>query len=374
MKGVVILGSTGSIGTQTLDVIRALPDAFKVIGLAAGTNVQLLQSQIDEFHPKFACMTEPVQLPGTSSVYGKTMDEMVVDPSVDLVMVATTGKAGLSPTLQALRAGKAVALSNKETIVMAGAIIMQTASTYGATVLPVDSEPSAIWQCIRGEESPIDRLIITASGGPFRTFPLEEIGMVTATQALAHPTWTMGRKITIDSSTLMNKGFEVIESHYLFDMPFKQIDVVIHPQSIIHSMVEFADGSVKAQMGPPDMRLPIQYAMSYPNRMPSEATARYDPLQMPELTFEPLDPARYPCFETALEAGVLGETYPAVLSAADEEAVYHFLRGSMGFQDIHKTVHAVLDRHEPWPTDSIEAILEADNWAREEAKAVMSRL
>ena len=365
MKGVVILGSTGSIGTQTLDVIRALPDAFKVIGLAAGTNVQLLQSQIDEFHPKFACMTEPVQLPGTSSVYKKTMDEMVVDPSVDLVMVATTGKAGLSPTLQALKAGKAVALSNKETIVMAGAIIMQTAMLYGSTVLPVDSEPSAIWQCIRGEESPIDRLIITASGGPFRTFPLEEIGMVTATQALAHPTWTMGRKITIDSSTLMNKGFEVIESHYLFDMPFKQIDVVIHPQSVIHSMVEFADGSVKAQMGPPDMRLPIQYAMSYPERWEGPAE-KIDLTQAFHCEFHPPDYERFPALLLGREVAERGGSCGAVLNAANESAVAGFLDGRLKFIEIVSACRDVLNHHDYDPNPNLEQLIALDQWAREE--------
>ena len=264
MKNIVVLGSTGSIGTQTLDVVRALPGDFRVAGLSAGRNLDLLAEQIAEFNPRMVWCEEGRDSIGGDGASLVPPEEMVVDPDVDLVMVATTGRAGLVPTLNALRAGKAVALSNKEVVVMAGELVTRAAAKHGAPLLPVDSEPSAIWQCLRGEDEPVRRLIITASGGPFRTRPLDEIAGVTPAEALAHPTWVMGRKITIDSSTLMNKGFEVIESRWLFDIPFDRIDVVVHPQSVIHSMIECADGSVKAQMGPPDMRLPIQAALAWP--------------------------------------------------------------------------------------------------------------
>ena len=367
MKGIVVLGSTGSIGTQTLDVARALPDQFKVVGLAAGRNLELLAAQVEEFRPRMVCADRPPEELRDIPLHGAEwaeMDQMVREGDVDLVMVATTGRAGLVPTLEALRLGKSVALSNKEVIIMAGELVNWMAQANGAPLLPVDSEPSAIWQCLRGEEQPAKRLIITASGGPFRTKPLSKIPLVTAEEALNHPTWVMGRKITIDSATLMNKGFEVIESRWLFDMPFEQIDVVVHPQSIVHSMVEFVDGSVKAQMGPPDMRLPIQYALAYPERLANPSLPRFEPLAHPTLTFEELDTVRYPCFATALEAGAMGRTYPAVLSGADEAAVHLFLDGRIGFSDIHRLVHAALDAHEPWGDGSVEAVLDADAWAR----------
>ena len=369
MKNIVVLGSTGSIGTQTLDVVRALPDDFRVAGLSAGRNLDLLAEQIAEFKPRMVWCEEGRDSVGGDGASLVPPEEMVTEPDVDLVMVATTGRAGLVPTLNALRAGKAVALSNKEVVVMAGELVTRAAAKHGAPLLPVDSEPSAIWQCMRGEDEPVRRLIITASGGPFRTRPLDEIAGVTPAEALAHPTWVMGRKITIDSSTLMNKGFEVIESRWLFDIPFDRIDVVVHPQSVIHSMIECADGSVKAQMGPPDMRLPIQAALAYPARLDNGSLPRYDPLAWPSLTFEPLDPARYPCFATAVAAGRREQTYPAVLSAADEEAVHYFLDGRIGFGDIHRIVQSVLDRHESFDASTPEAVLEADAWARREAAA-----
>ena len=369
MKNIVVLGSTGSIGTQTLDVVRALPGDFRVAGLSAGRNRDLLAEQIAEFKPRMVWCEEGRDSVGGDRASLVPPEEMVTEPDVDLVMVATTGRAGLVPTLNALRAGKAVALSNKEVVVMAGELVTRAAAKHGAPLLPVDSEPSAIWQCMRGEDEPVRRLIITASGGPFRTRPLDEIAGVTPAEALAHPTWVMGRKITIDSSTLMNKGFEVIESRWLFDIPFDRIEVVVHPQSVIHSMIECADGSVKAQMGPPDMRLPIQAALAYPARLDNGNLPRYDPLAWPSLTFEPLDPARYPCFATAVAAGRREQTYPAVLSAADEEAVHYFLDGRIGFGDIHRIVQSVLDRHESFDASTPEAVLEADAWARREAAA-----
>jgi len=372
-KGIVVLGSTGSIGTQTLDVIRGRPDQFRVIGLAAGTRLDELADQVREFKPRFAWAPSTEAL--ANLVDGVTivpMEQMVTEPDVDLVMAATTGRAGLASTLEAMRAGKQIALSNKEIIIMAGELITSAARKYGAPLLPVDSEPSAIWQCIQGEAQPVNKLIITASGGPFRKRPLDALASVTPREALNHPTWAMGKKITIDSSTLMNKGFEVIESRWLFSVPFEQIEVIVHPQSVIHSMVEFADGSVKAQMGPPDMRLPIQYAMSYPERIPSDVIPRFYPLKHAELTFEELSLERYPCFGTAVEAGRKGQTYPAVLSAADEEAVHLFLDGRIGFNDIHGVISDVLDKHVPMADTSLESILAADAWAREQVDTYMS--
>jgi 1-deoxy-D-xylulose-5-phosphate reductoisomerase len=366
MKNIVVLGSTGSIGTQTLDVVRGLPDRFNVVGLAAGANLELLARQVEEFRPRMvwaAADHDGLQLT-LNKGERVPMDAMVQEADVDLVMVATTGRAGLEPTLAALRLGRSVALANKEVIIMAGELVTRTAREHDAALLPVDSEPSAIWQCLRGEPQPVSKLIITASGGPFRTRPIAEIDTVTPEEALAHPTWSMGRKITVDSASLMNKAFEVIECRWLFDVPFDRIDVVVHAQSVIHSMVEFADGSVKAQMGPPDMRLPIQYAMAYPERVGNERIPRYDPLRYPSLTFEKLDAARYPAFAMAVAAGRKGQSYPAVLSAADEEAVHQFLDGRIGFGDIHRVVSDVLDRHEPTPADTVEAILDADAWAR----------
>ena len=365
MKGIAVLGSTGSIGRQTLDVVRALPEEFKVVALAAGRNHELLAEQVREFHPLmvWADGEAAPQNWGNGASF-TAMEKMAADPEVDVVMVATTGRAGLGPTLEAIRHGKAVALSNKEVIVMAGELLNEAARHAGAAILPVDSEPSAIWQCMRGEDQPVSKLIITASGGPFRKRPLDELASVTPEEALKHPTWVMGRKITIDSSTLMNKGFEVIECHWLFQMPWDRIEVVVHPQSVIHSMVEFADGSVKAQLGPPDMRLPIQYALMYPDRVANDTLPKFDPIQHSSLTFEQMDLERYPAFKTAVDAGRAGGTFPAVLSAADEEVVHLFLKGQIGFSDINRLVCEVLDSHESSRESSIEAVLAADDWAR----------
>ena len=362
MKRIVVLGSTGSIGRQTLDIVRAFPDEFEVIGLAAGNNVDLLREQVAEFKPRHVCCAAPAgeAFPGLAFT---PMEEMVCLPEVNQVMVALMGSVGLVPTLNALKHGKSVALSNKEPIVMAGELIKEYEARYGGEVLPVDSEPSAIWQCLRGEDNEILRMLITASGGPFRTTPLEELDGVTPERALQHPTWKMGKKITIDSATLMNKGFEVIETHWLFSMPWDKIEVVVHPQSTIHSMVEFADGSVKAQMGPPDMRLPIQYALFYPNRLPNSMIPRLDTGIPHSLTFEPLEPERYPCFSLAVSAAQRGGTYPAVLSAADEVAVQAFLDEKIRFTDIPKVVEQVLSEHDPLRGKEPEEVLHADEWA-----------
>ena len=369
------MGSTGSIGRQTLDIVRAFRDEFEVVGLAAGLNLELLAAQIEEFQPRHVCCAYQEQrslLP--PNVTFTPMEQMVCQPEVELVMVATIGSAGLVPTLRALENGKAVALANKEVIIMAGELVKSLANSDGAALLPVDSEPSAIWQCLQGESEPVRRIIITASGGPFRTSPLEEMEAVTPERALEHPTWKMGRKITVDSATLMNKAFEVIEAHWLFDVPWDKIEVVVHPQSIVHSMVELADGSVKAQLGPPDMRLPIQYSLFYPTRLENQQIPRLDTGATRSLTFEPLDPQRYPCFNLAVEAGKKGGTYPAVLSAADEVAVECFLDRKIGFMDIHRTVETVLEDHNPSSGSCLEEIQAADHWARERAQRVTGAL
>ena len=370
MKKIVVLGSTGSIGCQTLDIIRAFPDHFEVIGLAAGNNQDLLKKQVQEFHPKHIWSINPPQdIPSKTAV--TTMDDMVSLDEVDLVMVATMGAVGLGPTLAALKHQKAVALSNKEPIVMAGHIIKQYERKYGGTILPVDSEPSAIWQCLRGENNSIQRLILTASGGPFRDTPPDQLASVTPAEALNHPTWRMGKKISIDSATMMNKAFEVIESHWLFDVAWESIEVVIHPQSTVHSMVEFADGSVKAQLGPPTMHLPIQYALFYPDRVANQAIPRLPTNQPYSLDFRPLDEGRYPCFNLAVNAGKQGGTYPAVLSAADEVAVNAFLAGKIGFTDIYRVVESVLGLHQSASGESVDELMAADAWATKQTSTVI---
>ncbi len=362
MRRIVVLGSTGSIGRQTLDIVRAFPDDFQVVGLAAGNNTELLAEQIAEFRPRYIwCNTPPTSLPDGADTM--PMAEMATLPEVDQVMVALMGAVGLHPTLEALRAGKQVALSNKEPIVMAGEVLKSAEAEHGGVILPVDSEPSAIWQCLQGEDNHIRRLMITASGGPFRRTPLDELESVTPEQALRHPTWRMGDKITIDSATLMNKAFEVIESHWLFTVPWEDIAVVVHPQSTIHSMVEFDDGSVKAQLGPPSMRLPIQYALFYPQRFTNPDIPRLDISAPWSLDFEPLEPERFPCFDLAVSAGKTGGTAPAVLSAADEVAVSAFLQGKISFMGIYRLVEKVLGEHHAQPDPDLAAITAADHWA-----------
>jgi 1-deoxy-D-xylulose-5-phosphate reductoisomerase len=370
MKKIVVLGSTGSIGCQTLDIVRAFPDRFEVVGLAAGNNQALLSDQIREFHPRHICCIDPPKSLPFNTVF-TPMEAMVGLDEVDLVMVATMGSVGLIPTLNALRQGKAVALSNKEPIVMAGQLIKGYERKYGGTILPVDSEPSAIWQCLQGENNQIRRLIITASGGPFREIALEDLAWVTPGDALNHPTWQMGKKITIDSATMMNKAFEVIEAHWLFDVAWDDIEVMIHPQSTVHSMVEFGDGSVKAQLGPPDMRLPIQYALFYPERRANGAIPRLPTDRPYSLDFAPLDEGRYPCFGLALNAAKQGGTYPTVLSAADEVAVSAFLAGKIGFTDIYRVVERVLARHESSPGEKVSELLAADAWATRQAAEIV---
>ena len=375
VKHIAILGSTGSIGQQTLDVVRALGDRFQVAGLGAGRNVRLLARQVEEFQPEFVSFqgneneVKSLLSPIPHSRF-LSLEEIASHPDVDLVLVATSGKAGLAPTLAAIRAGKQVALANKEVLVMAGGIVMAEARRHGVEIAPVDSEHSAIWQCLQGErKKEVARLILTASGGPFRHYSSEQLATITPQQALNHPTWQMGKKVTIDSATLMNKGMEIIEAHWLFDMPIENIDVIVHPNSIIHSLVEFADGSVKAQLSPPDMRLPIQYALTYPKRLPNPHLPRVDWSKSFSLDFEPPDLSRFPCLKLAMEAGKRGGTYPAVLSAADDVAVELFLSGRIGLPDIAKLVEQTMEHHVGVNNPSLEEVLIADTWARKYAKS-----
>jgi 1-deoxy-D-xylulose-5-phosphate reductoisomerase len=368
VKRIAILGSTGSIGQQTLDVVRALPDELEVVALTGNKNLRLLERQIQEFQPKMFCSSVKPDVSHGGQFL--SAEDIASHPEVDFVVVATVGKAGLNPTLAALQAGKTVALANKEVLAMAGEIIVREASIHHAQILPIDSEHSAIRQCLLGEETKPRRLLLTASGGPFYRYSQAQLAEVTPEQALRHPVWKMGRKITIDSATLMNKGLEVIEAHWLFSFPFDSIEILIHPQSIVHSMVEFADGSLKAQLSWPDMRLPIQYALSYPRRWPNPELPRLDWNQVNSLTFEPVDYDRFPCLRLALEAGKSGGTYPAVLCAADEVAVELFLSHRIHLTEIAEIVQNTLDQHRNISQPTLEEILAADDWARECATGI----
>ncbi len=378
-RRIALLGSTGSIGQQTLDIVRSFPEHFEVVALAARSSVDQLAQQAQEFHPKLvACFadTPEVQRAARAKLPGALLGEqgllaVATHPDVDIVVAATSGLMGLRPTLAAIRAGKTIALANKETLVMAGHLVMQAARESDVSILPVDSEHSAIWQCLRGEQTrEVRRLVLTASGGPFRRLTPDEARFVTVEQALAHPTWRMGPKVTIDSATLMNKGLEVIEAHWLFEMPYEQIEVVVHPESVIHSMVEFVDGSFKMQASLPSMHLPIQDAISFPARLNTRGLGLVRDLHWPDvarLNFETLDTERFPCFRLATEAAKRGGTYPCVLVGADEEAVALFLAGKLGFGEIAPLIEAVLERHEAIAEPDIPAILEATAWARRTA-------
>ncbi|MGD0794243.1 MAG: 1-deoxy-D-xylulose-5-phosphate reductoisomerase [Dehalococcoidales bacterium] len=363
VKRLAVIGSTGSIGRQTLEVVRALPGRFRVAGLAAGKNIDLLAEQVKEFHPQFVACTNLKQckkrLPGGEYL---SAEDVVSHPDIDMVVMAISGTAGLGATLAAVRAGKRIALANKESLVAAGEIITVEAKKTGARIFPIDSEHSAIRQCLNGERQKARRIILTASGGPFRGYSGKRMAGITVAEALAHPTWRMGKKVTIDSATLMNKGLEVIEAKWLFRMPIDRITVLIHPQSIIHSMVEFRDGSVKAQLSWPDMRLPIQYALSYPDRPDNPGLPRLDWDKVRELTFEPPDMDKFPCLRLAIEAGKEGGTCPAVLCAADEAAVELFLNEKIKFTDIPRLVALTLEQHQKVIHPSIREIMAAQQW------------
>ncbi len=373
--GVAVLGSTGSIGTQTLEVLRALSDRFRVVALAAGRNTGLLARQAAEFRPSFVTADVPLNPDDLSGACTAPMIEMVLDPAVQIVVLGTSGAVGLEPALAALRAGKVIALANKEVVVMAGAALSRAAADGGGAIRPVDSEHSAIWQCLWGEDrGGIDRLILTASGGALRDRPRESLDDVTPDEALRHPTWRMGTKITVDSATLFNKGLETIEARWLFDVPMERIDVLMHRESIIHSLVEFCDGSVKAQLGMPSMRLPIQCALTYPRRVGPAAAPRLDLAALGRLTFSAPDYGRYPCLALAIEAGRRGNTYPAVLAGADEIAVSAFLAGAVRYGDIPRIVEMTLGAHDGAPGDDLDAVLAADAWARRFAASMLARV
>ena len=374
IKQLAVLGSTGSIGQQTLEVVRALPHRFHIVGLAGGKNIDLLAKQINEFKPRFVYFQDRDALARLANTKYEflTLEDIAQHPQVDTVIIATSGRAGLSPTLAAVKAGKSVALANKESLVMAGEIITNEAKLNEARILPIDSEHSAIWQCLNGETQPAAQLILTASGGPFLHYSPTELSGVTVEQALKHPSWQMGKKVTIDSATLMNKGLEVIEAHWLFDMPFDNIKVLIHPQSIIHSMVEFIDGSIKAQLSYPDMRLPIQYALSYPERLPNPQLPRLNWSLINNLTFEQPDLNTFPCLKLAIEAGRKGGTYPAVLCAADEVAVELFLSQRIKFTEIANLIKQALEQHQSIPYPTLDEIIAADAWAREKVLQLTS--
>ncbi|MBX6770826.1 MAG: 1-deoxy-D-xylulose-5-phosphate reductoisomerase [Chloroflexi bacterium] len=371
MTGLVVLGSTGSIGQQALEVVRAHPEQFRVVGLAAGRNLDLLGRQVEEFRPLY--VSAPALKEG--SIWKESRVRSLVAlcemPEVDRVLVATVGATGLLPTLAAIRAGKVVALANKEVLVMAGALVMREARAVNVPILPVDSEHNALWQCLMGDcdlspgqtRGPIQRVILTASGGAFRDWPLEKLREVTPAEALAHPTWVMGPKVTIDAATLINKGFEVIEAHWLFGLPYEQIDVVLHRESVVHALVEFTDGSFRAELGPPDMRIPIQHALTYPRRLPGP-WRRLQLAELGKLNFAPLDRARYPCFDLALAAARTDGTATAALSAADDVAVQKFIRGEIAFTDIPALIDAALQAHRPIADPSVEEILEVDAQVR----------
>jgi 1-deoxy-D-xylulose-5-phosphate reductoisomerase len=379
-KTLSILGSTGSIGVSTLDVVRQFPDRFEVIALAAGRNTDLLMQQIKGFQPSVvavlnhhlaeqlkrslrSCSHQPEVL------YGQEGYECVAThPESQTLVSAMVGAAGLLPTLAAITAGKDLALANKETLVIAGEIVMQLAKQHGTRILPVDSEHSAIFQALEGNHrEALKRILLTASGGPFFDKSSDELAHVTPQAALCHPNWNMGRKITIDSATLMNKGLEVIEAHWLFGVPVDDIVIHIHPESIVHSMVEYIDGSVIAQMGIPDMRIPIAYALAYPERLPVQSPP-LDLIRLRHLNFYPPDEIRFPCLRLAYEACRTGSTLPAVLNAANEVAVEAFLDGKISFVEIPQIIESVMNTHQLASSLTIETILKADQWARKEAE------
>ena len=375
-KNLVILGSTGSIGTQTLEIVRAFPDHFRVLGIASNNNSPLFQSQIHEFNPKLVSYNydSAGQSSNTENPLRCDMEKMATDPEAHLIVAATSTYACMKAVFAGIKSGKDIALANKETIIMAGKLLMRHAKAFDVAILPIDSEPSAIWQCLQGEDSRISRLIITASGGAFRDKNLIDLESVTPKEALNHPTLNMGPKITVDSANLMNKAFEVIESHHLINVQWQSIEVVIHPESMIHSMVEFEDGSVKAQISPPDMTLPIQYALFHPKRVYNKNISRFDPISTHQLTFKPLDTKQYPLFNMAIQIGSQGDTWPAALCGADDGAVEMFLSKQIGFLDIGPLIESIMAKHRNIPNPSLEDIISTADWAKMEAITMASGL
>ena len=380
MKKIAILGSTGSIGVNTLDVIERNPDRFELVGLAAGANVEVFARQIRRHRPRVASLFDTAK----ESRLREQLDGLPVDlhtgpggavqvatlPEVDLVVCGMVGCAGLVPAFAAVQAGKTLALANKETLVVAGEVVLREAKRRGVSIIPVDSEHSAIFQALNGENRDrIRRIILTASGGPFRTWSLEQMEQVTVEDALKHPNWSMGAKITIDSATMMNKGLEYIEAKWLFGLE-TPIEILVHAQSVVHSMIEFVDTSIMAQLGIPDMRVPIAYALTYPDRVPCDLPS-LDLAALGSLTFESPDFRKFPCLQLAHEALDSGQTYPAVLNAANEVAVQAFLDRHIGFKEIPEIIRAALQAHTPHAAQTVEDVLAADAWAREEARRLL---
>jgi 1-deoxy-D-xylulose-5-phosphate reductoisomerase len=381
VKRIVILGSTGSIGSSTLDVVSRFPDRFQIVGLAAGSNDQILEDQIRTFQPKVVALSCPDAAKRLRARVGNVQVEVLDGepglcevarfPQCDLVISAIVGGAGLKPTLSAIQAGRQVALANKEPMVMAGQLMQQEAHKHGVTIFPIDSEHSAIFQSMEGHRKvDIRRVVLTASGGPFWDWPATDFEDITPEQALKHPNWKMGAKITTDSATLMNKGLEVIEARWLFDLPASQIDVVIHRESIIHSLVEYCDGSVISQLGHPDMRTPISYAMNYPERVPLHPPL-LDLGKIGKLTFFPPDTEKFPCLQLAYDALAGGAGLPATLNAANEVAVHAFLNNQIAFLDIPKVIEETMAAYCPTPLSTIEEVLDVDQWARRTAEEIM---
>jgi 1-deoxy-D-xylulose-5-phosphate reductoisomerase len=384
MKRLTILGSTGSIGVSTLSIVERFPERFRVVSLAAGKNLQRLKEQVQRFQPQVVSLTSETdardlrfQLPEFRGeiLCGDTgLRAAATHPEADMVVAALVGAVGLAPTLAAIRAGKTVALANKEALVVSGELMTREAKRCGVYILPVDSEHNAIFQALHGHQrEQVRRIILTASGGPFLHRPAEELAGVSIEEALQHPTWKMGSKITIDSATLMNKGLEVIEARWLFDLVPEQVAVIVHPQSLVHSMVEYVDGSVLAQLGIPDMTIPISYILAYPDRLPLPHLPSLDLAAAAQLTFLHPDFDKFPCLGLAYEALRRGGTCPAVLNAANEVAVESFLAGQIRFPDIATLNSRVMNVHIPRPISDLEELLEADRWARTQARTMIAR-
>lgn len=378
MRKIALLGSTGSIGRQTLDVVRDHPERFEVVALTAHSNEELLLAQIEEFKPRLAVLVDAAAASRLKARYhGKTriltgqeaLLEAATIEEADVVVTAVVGFAGLRPTIAAIRAKKDIALANKETLVAAGEIVMREARKTGVAILPVDSEHSAFFQCLQGEpRQAVSRLLLTASGGPFRGWSKERLATVTVEDCLKHPTWAMGQKITIDSASLANKGLEVIEAKWLYGVDYDQIEVVVHPQSIIHSMIEYTDGSVKAQLGLPDMRLPIQYALTYPERI-TNTFPKMNFYQLKDLSFYEPDVETFAALRYAYEAGKLGGTMPCVFNAANEEAVFAFLKRKLRFLDIYELIREAMQAHQVVAEPTLDDLFAADEWARKFVQA-----